>query len=158
MAVPRILDSLRGVATEAGGALLGRLQHVRLPGVGQSSSADDPETAARRWRAVTVLCSPEQVGTGADLPAPLAALGNRVEVRITPAPGDRGTELAARYRDRPSDDDLRALRSALRQAKQLIEVGEVLRVDPAPHGVRKRTPQGAALEGATARARGEGVL
>jgi hypothetical protein len=158
MAVPRILDSLRGAATEAGGALLGRLQHVRLPGVGQSSVPDDPETAARRWRAVTVLCSPEQVGTGADLPAPLATLGDRLEVRITPAPGDRGTELAARYRDRPSDDDLRALRSALRQAKQLIEVGEVLRVDPAPHGVRKRTRQGAALEGATARAGGEGVL
>lgn len=99
MAVPRILDSLRGAATEAGGALLGRLQHVRLPGVGQSSSADDPETAARRWRAVTVLRSPEQIGTGADLPAPLAALGDRVEVRVTPAPGDRGAELAARYRD-----------------------------------------------------------
>ena len=158
MAVPRLLDSLRGAATEAGGALLGRLQHVRLPGVGQSSSTDDPGTAARRWRAVTVLCSPEQVGTGTDLPAPLAALGDRIEVRITPAPGDRGTELAARYRERPSDDELRTLRSALREAKQLIEVGEVLRVDPAPHGVRKETPQGAALEGMTRRARGEGVL
>ena len=158
MAVPRILDSLRGAAAEAGGALLGRLQHVRLPGVGQSSSADDPETAARRWRAVTVLRSPQQIGTGADLPAPLASLGDRVEVRITPAPGDRGAELAARYRDLPSDDDLRALRSALREAKQLLEVGEVLRVDPAPHGTRKATPQGAVLEGATARAGGEGVL
>ena len=158
MAVPRILDSLRGAAAEAGGALLGRLQHVRLPGVGQSSSADDPETAARRWRAVTVLRSPGEIGTGAGLPAPLAALGDRVEVRVTPAPGDRGAELAARYRDLPSDDDLRALRSALREAKQLIEVGEVLRVDTAPHGTRKKTPQGAALEGATARAGGEGVL
>ena len=57
MAVPRFLDSLRGAATEAGGALLGRLQHVRLPGLGQSSVSEDPETAARRWRAVTVLCS-----------------------------------------------------------------------------------------------------
>jgi hypothetical protein len=158
MAVPRLLDSLRGAATQAGGALLGRLQHVRLPGLGQSSVPEDPETAARRWRAVTVLCSPEQVGTGADLPAPLAALGDRLDLRITPAPGDRGTELAARYRDRPSDDDLRALRSALRETKQLIEVGEVLRVDPAPHGVRTPTPQGTALEGATARAGGEGVL
>ncbi|MGY1680752.1 hypothetical protein [Geodermatophilus sp. SYSU D01176] len=158
MVVPRFLDSLRGAATEAGGALLGRLQHVRLPGAGQSSSTDAPGTAARRWRAVTVLCPPEQVGTGTDLPAPLAALGDRIEVRITPAPGDRGTELAARYRDRPSDDELRALRSALREAKQLIEVGEVLRVDPAPHGVRTPTPQGAALEGMTRRAGGEGVL
>jgi hypothetical protein len=158
MAVPRILDSLRGAATEAGGALLGRLQHVRLPGLGQSSTTEAPETAARRWRAVTVLCSPEQVGTGADLPGPLAALGDRVELRITPAPGDRGTELAARYRDRPSDDDLRALRSALREAKQLMETGEVLRVEPQPHGHRKPTPQGAAVEGMAARASEEGTL
>ncbi|WP_233495933.1 hypothetical protein [Geodermatophilus sp. TF02-6] len=156
--MPKILDSLRGAATEAGGALLGRLQHARLPGVGQSSVTDDPDTAARRWRAVTVLCSPERIGTGADLPAPLAALGDRLEVRITPAPGDKGTELAARFRDRPSDDDLGRLRAALREAKQLIEVGEVLRVDPVPHGVREPTPQGAALEGMTAAAGKEGVL
>ncbi|MGY1702982.1 hypothetical protein ACI79C_00275 [Geodermatophilus sp. SYSU D00697] len=158
MALPRILDTVRGAAAGAGGALLGRLQHVRLPGVGQASVTDDPATAARRWRAVTVLCPPEQVGTGADLPAPLAALGDRVEVRVTPAPGDRGAELAARYRDRASDEDLGRLRAALREAKQLIEVGEVLRVDPAPHGVRKATPQGAALEGTTAAAGKEGVL
>ena len=158
MAVPRLLDSLRGAATEAGGALLGRLQHVRLPGVGQSSSTDDPGTAARRWRAVTVLCSPEQVGTGTDLPAPLAALGDRIELRITAAPGDRGTELAARYRDRPSDDDLGRLRAALREAKQLIETGEVLRVEPQPHGHRRRTPQGAAVEGMAAQAPTEGAL
>ena len=158
MVVPRFLDSLRGAATEAGGALLGRLQHVRLPGVGQSSATDDPATAARRWRAVTVLCSPEQVGTGTDLPAPLAALGDRLELRITPAPGDRGTELAARYRDRPSDDDLGRLRAALREAKQLIETGEVLRVEPQPHGHRRRTPPGAVVEGMAAQAPTEGAL
>jgi hypothetical protein len=104
---------------------------------------------------VTVLCGPEELG---DLPAPLAALGDRVEVRTTPAPADRGTELAARYRDRPTADDLEALRRALREAKQLVEVGEVLRVDPVPHGTRKPTPQGALLEGVTERAPGEGVL
>src|SRR5918998_6446731 len=157
MAVPRFLDSLRGAATEAGGALLGRLQHVGLPGVGQSSSADDPETAARRWRAVTVLCSPEQVGTEADLPAPLVALGDRVEVRVTPAPGDRGTELAARYRGTPGEQQIGDLRAALREAKALLEVGEVLRVDPQPHGTRLATPQGAALEGAAKAAPREGV-
>jgi hypothetical protein len=156
MALPRILDTLRGAATDAGGVVLGRLQHLRLPGVGQSSVTDDAETSARRWRAVTVLCPPERIGT--DLPAPLAALGDRLELRTTPAPGDRGTELAARFRDRPSDDDLGRLRAALREAKQLIEVGEVLRVDPAPHGARKPTPQGAALEGMTASAGKQGVL
>ena len=158
MAVPRLLDSLRGAATEAGGALLGRLQHVRLPGLGQSSVPEDPETAARRWRAVTVRCPPDRIGTGADLPAPLAALGDRIEVRITAAPGDKGTELAARYQERASDEEIGRLRAALREAKQLIEVGEVTRVDPAPHGVRKPTPQGAVLEGATTRAGEEGVL
>jgi len=156
--VPRLLDSLRGAATQAGGALLGRLQHVRLPGIGTASAKDDPETAARRWRVVTVRCSPERIGTGADLPAPLAALGDRIAVRITPAPGDKGTELAARHRERVSDEEIGRLRTALREAKQLIEVGEVTRVDPAPHGVRKPTPQGAVLEGATARAGEEGVL
>ena len=46
-----------------------------------------------------------------------------------------------------SGNDLQAdLRSALRQAKQLIEVGEVLAVDPAPHGRRTATPGGVLLE------------
>jgi hypothetical protein len=151
-------NSLLSRAADVGGALLGRLQSLRLPGVGTASARDDPETAARRWRAVTVRCSEERIGTGADLPAPLAALGDRIEVRITPAPGDKGTELAARYRERASDEQIGRLRAALREAKQLIEVGEVIRVDPAPHGVRKPTPQGAALEGATTRAGKEGVL
>jgi hypothetical protein len=157
MDLNQLIGRASGLAGGAGAALLKQLQHVRVPGAGQASATDAPEVAARRWRAVTVLREPADVD-GAGLPAPLAALGDRLDLRITPAPGDRGTELAARYRDRPSDDDLRALRSALRETKQLIEVGEVLRVDPAPHGVRKPTPQGAALEGATARAGGEGVL
>ena len=151
-------NSLLSRAADVGGALLGRLQSLRLPGIGTASAKDAPETAARRWRAVTVRCDPDRIGTGADLPAPLAALGERIEVRITPAPGDKGTELAARYQERASDEEIGRLRAALREAKQLIEVGEVTRVDPAPHGVRKPTPQGAVLEGATTRAGEEGVL
>ncbi len=50
------------------------------------------------------------------------------------------------------------LRAALRHAKQLIEVGEVLRVEPQPHGRRTPTPQGAAVEGAAEQAPKEGVL
>ena len=144
-------------AADLGGTLLNRLQGLKLPGVGTASVSDDPERAARRWRVVTVLCSPTDVSVD-DLPAPLAALGSLVEVRVTPAPGDKGTELAARYRERASDEQIGQLRAALREAKQLIEVGEVIRVDPAPHGVRKPTPQGAVLEGATTRAGKEGVL
>ncbi|RFU23227.1 hypothetical protein [Geodermatophilus marinus] len=158
MAAPTLLDRAAGLAGAAGAELLRRLQHVRLPGAGQASTTDDPGTAARRWRAVTVLRPPAEVGTGADLPAPLAALGERVEVRVTPAPGDRGSELAARFREPAGEEDLGRLRAALREAKQLLEVGEVLRVDPQPHGRRAGTPQGAALEGAAASAGKEGVL
>ena len=79
-------------------------------------------------------------------------------VRVTAAPGDRGAELAARFRGPVSEAEIGELRSALRQVKQLAEVGEVLRLDPAPHGHRSATPQGAALDGMTARAAKEGVL
>ena len=155
MALP---DLVSRVAGAAGGFALRRLQSVRLPGVGSASVTEDAETAARRWRAVTVLAPPERVGTAVGPPPPLAAMADRIEVRVTPAPGDRGTELAARFRGPASADDVGELRAALRQAKQLIEVGEVLRVEPQPHGRRTPTPQGAAVEGAAEQAPKEGVL
>lgn len=112
-------------------------------------------TTNQGWLAVTVLCDPSDIDTAA-LPAPLAELGRRIEVRVTPAPADKGSELAARLRDRPASgsavsrltgsDPQADLRSALRRAKQLIEVGEVLVVDPAPHGHRKKTPGGLLLQ------------
>ncbi|MGY1917020.1 hypothetical protein [Blastococcus sp. SYSU DS0973] len=149
---------LPAIVSRAGGALLSTLQHVRLPGVGQASVTDDPATAARRWRAVTVLKKPDQVGSAVSPPPPLDRFGDRLEVRILPAPVDKGTELAARFRDTPSDDEIGELRAALREAKQRLETGEVLRVDPQPHGHREPTPQGAALEGMTEQAPKEGVL
>lgn len=107
------------------------------------------------WLAVTVLCEPSDIDTTA-LPAPLAELGARIEARVTPAPADKGTELAVRWRNRPAtgsavsrltgSDPQADLRSALRQAKQLMEVGEVLVVDPVPHGHRKKTPGGLLLQ------------
>jgi hypothetical protein len=156
MELNQLIGRATGAAGGAGAALLKQLQHVRVPGAGQASTTDDPERAARRWRVVTVLRDPADVS--ASLPAPLAALGDRVEVRVTPAPGDRGTELAARYRGTPGEEEIGDLRAALREAKALLEVGEVLRVDPQPHGHRAATPQGAALEGAAAAAPREGVL
>jgi hypothetical protein len=152
-----LIGRATGLAGDAGAALLRQLQHVRVPGAGQASATDAPEVAARRWRAVTVLREPADVDA-AGLPAPLAALGDRIEVRTTPAPGDRGTELAARYRGTPGEEEIGDLRAALREAKALLEVGEVLRVDPQPHGTRPATPQGAALEGAAKAAPREGVL
>ena len=44
------------------------------------------------------------------------------------------------------------------EAKELLEVGEVLRVDPQPAGHRPVTPAGKALDAITRRAGGEGVL
>jgi hypothetical protein len=156
MPLPKIVARAAGLAGEAGGSALKQLQHLRLPGVGPSSVTDDPRTAARRWRAVTVLTDPDQLRT--TTPAPLTAFAERLEVRVTPAPGGKGTELAARFLGPVTEDDIGELRAALRESKQLIEVGEVLRVDPTPHGHRPSTPQGEALEGATRRAPQEGVL
>ncbi|SFF58761.1 hypothetical protein [Blastococcus tunisiensis] len=158
MATSSLLSRISEVASSAGGALLGRAQSLRLPGVGTASAKDSPEVAARRWRAVTVLT--DRIGTGPDLPAPLAAFGDRIEVRTTPAPAGKGTELAARFTAPADATDERVgkLREALRQAKQLIETGEVLRIEPQPEGRRPETPQGRVLEGAAARAPKEGVL
>lgn len=146
-----------------GGAVLvvRRLRHRRPGGAGEPRS---------RWRAVTIDGQPEEVMPGGRVPGPLAELGDLVEVAVRVAPGGKGTELRARLRGpepagaasaaaRLSGDDPRErLRAALREAKQLIEVGEVLRVDPTPHGRRKATPTGAVVEAASERAAGEGVL
>ncbi|MGY1837726.1 MULTISPECIES: hypothetical protein [unclassified Modestobacter] len=156
MDLSKIVARATGLAGEAGSNALKQLQHIRVPGVGQASVTDDPQTAARRWRAVTVLTDVDTLRTTP--PPPLAAFGDRLEIRVTPAPGDRGAELAARFRGPVTEDEIGELRAALREAKQLVEVGEVLRVDPAPHGHRKPTPQGAAVEGMTEQAPKEGVL
>jgi hypothetical protein len=136
---------------------------------GDAPRAGDPEPRSR-WRSVTINKTAEEVMPGGRVPEPLAALGDRIEVQVRTAPGGKGTELAARLRQpepggpgslasRASGDDPRQqVRSALRQAKQLIEVGEILRVDPAPHGTRSATPTGKLVEVATRRAGGEGVL
>ena len=84
----------------------------------------------------------------------MADFGDQIEVRIRPAADSKGTELAARLRTssgtkvtRLSGKDPQAdLRSGLRRAKQLIEVGEVLAVDPAPHGKRSASIGGVLLE------------
>jgi hypothetical protein len=129
-----------------------------------------PETngGADRWHVVTVNRPPEEVSPGGRLPEPLAELGDQIEVQIRPAPGDRGMELAARFRGRvPSglsgaaarltgQDPRQSVRAALREAKMLIETGEVLRPDESP--TTRRTPINLPLELAVRRARGEGRL
>jgi hypothetical protein len=139
----------------------------------QRRVAADPGEAAEprnRWRAVSINRNPDEVMPENRVPAPLADLGDLVEVEVRPAPGGRGSELRARLRSpepagvasaaaRLSGDDPRQrVRAALREAKQLIEVGEILRVDPTPHGRRTATPTGALVDAATKRAGGEGLL
>ncbi|MDZ5661766.1 hypothetical protein SFC79_08330 [Nocardioides sp. S-58] len=150
---------------EAARGVVSRLQQT----LAETPVAMDDE-ARSRWRSVTINRRQDEVMPSGKLPGPLAALGDSVEVEVRPAPGGKGTELAARLRtagptgprsvpaSSEDEDPRERVRSALREAKQLIEVGEVLRVDPAPHGHRPPTPGGKLVESATRHAGGEGVL
>ena len=111
-----------------------------------------------RWVAVTVLQPPSEVTASGAL-APLESLGAAVEPTVTEARGGRGTELAARWR--PGQDSgrpLDELRSTLREVKQVLEVGEVLRSVPRPEGSRPSTPGGRLIDVAERRSQGKGVL
>ncbi len=107
---------------------------------------------------VTVALPADQVLPGGRPPAPLARFGDAVTVTTRP-PADpgKGTELVVTV-NRPGKASAGDVRSALRQAKQLLETGEILRNDPVPHGRRRPTPSGLLLEAATRRAPKEGVL
>jgi len=160
-AVGAFVIALGGVAV----AIARQLQH-RTDG----AAGTDEEESRSRWRGVTINRSPAEVMLDGQLPQPLAALGDLIEVEVAQAPGGRGTELRARLRQAvPSgavsaaarlsgNDQRQQVRSALREAKQLIEVGEVLRVNPTPHGKRPATPAGKLVDIAARRAPGEGVL
>nr|BFE55537.1 hypothetical protein GCM10020063_000630 [Dactylosporangium thailandense] len=133
---------------------------VVLAAVGAGAIAGGVMVARRRraagpdrWHAVTVNCSPGQLDP---LPPPLNELGFPVEVRIRPAPGDRGTELAARVASGADPKRVRRLRAALREARSLAEVGEVLLPD-AP-ATTKPTLRSAPLAYATKHGREEGRL
>jgi hypothetical protein len=150
------------LAGVSAGVLAVRRMTTRQLGDGAARVARD------RWHTVTVNRPPEEVAPEGRLPEPLAALGDTVEVQVRPAPGNRGTELAARPRTgAPSGlrraaaraagaDPRQDVRTALRQAKQLAEIGEVLEPDKPP--TTRRTLRGLPLELATRRARGEGRL
>jgi hypothetical protein len=139
-------------AMHAGEALVRQVRSAINP---SARTPGRPGQPASGWLVVTVLCEPSAIDI-AELPTPLAELGDQIEVRVRPAADSKGTELAARLTDGVSSgtavqrlsgsDPQSDVRSALRRAKQLIEVGEVLAVDPAPHGKRSATPGGLLLE------------
>jgi hypothetical protein len=146
------IGNVASLAARAGGSVVRQVRSAIDPSAARPAGAGQP---ASGWLVVTVFREPSDVDT-TELPAPLAEFGDRIEVRVRPAADGNGTELAARLRDRPSSgttlsrlsgsDPHADLRSALRRAKQLLEVGEVLAVDPAPHGKRTATPGGVLLE------------
>jgi hypothetical protein len=105
-----------------------------------------------RWHAVTVNRPLNELTAADALPEPLAALGDGVETRMRAAPGGRGTEVLARS----AGAGPRAVRRALREAKSLLETGEVLRPD-AP-ATTERTLLNRPLEYATRHGREDGTL
>lgn len=130
---------------------------------GPHRSEDD--ATRNRWLAVTVLRSPDEVVSDGSLPTPLAELGDLVEVQVRPAPGDKGTELAARLtRQGPTSaaarvqgkDPRQRVRVALREAKSILEVGEIVRPDAPP--TTHPGPGGRLVGKATDIAQGEGRL
>jgi hypothetical protein len=145
------IGNVASLAARAGGSVVRQVRAAIDPSAARPAGGGRP---ASGWLFVTVYREPSEVDT-AQLPAPLAEFGDRIEIRVRAAPDAKGTELGARMRDRPSgsalsrlsgSDPQADLRSALRRAKQLIEVGEVLRANPTPHGKRTATPGGVLLE------------
>ena len=121
------------------------------------------ERERQRWLAVTVEGDPAQVNRGGQLPGPLAELDGNIEVEVRPGPGSWGIEISARpaavSRSAAADRQLRArLRLALRQTKQLLEVGEVLVAEPRPEGRRRATVGGKLVDHAVRTADEKGVL
>lgn len=111
-----------------------------------------------RWLAVTVYRQPDDVRAEVDGSGPLSRMRNEIEVTVRQAPGDKGTEVAARPTgpDGGSVELRRAIRAALRETKSLLECGEV--VEPSRPGSSHPGPAGQVLRAVTSRAWGEGRL
>jgi hypothetical protein len=137
-------------AVAGAAAMLRRTAARRLGGPVAGASADP-----HRWHVVTVNRDPGEVGNLDE--TPLGAVAG-IEITTRPAPGDRGTEIAARLTETGDDDHdrLRELRTALRDTRQVLEVGWVLHPDRP--GTTEGTPLNAPLREATAHGKGEGRL
>jgi hypothetical protein len=123
----------------------------RPPSGWSGSGAVDPE----RWRVVTVNRSLAEVGDA--LPEPLAKLGEALEVRVSAAPGDKGTEIAARLKATgDGNPSVEEVRRALREGKQILEVGWVL--EPNRNTTTRPTLLNVGLRWATEHARRVGRL
>ncbi len=161
---------MMATAAAAGAAGLAWLTS-RLVGstVGQAIMGSTQGGGVNHWLTVTVNCPPERLAAdGGQLPEPITRLAGRTEVSVRPAPGDRGSELGLRLISPPPEglavvaarlrggDPRQELRRALRDAKSLIETGEVIRPDEPP--TTHPTVTGKLLDLAIARSGGEGRL
>lgn len=151
--------AIGGLAALAGGAWLAR----------EARSDGGREPGIDRWLVVTVNRPPQEITAEGRIPGPLGELADHIELQVRPAPGDKGTEIAARMRgpvpenatgpvarlkgDHPSQE----LRLALRGTKSILECGEI--VQPDPWDTTKPTAAGKLFDAvAVSRARGEGRL
>jgi hypothetical protein len=100
------------------------------------------------WHTITVDAPPQRLAPGGAALAELADLSGLIELRVQPAPGGKGTELAARLRagEHPhplrrlrGTDPVQQLRGAMRRVKQVAETGEVLMADAS--GAPDRSPR-----------------
>jgi hypothetical protein len=132
--------------------------------VRQKHETDGDARHPEGWKAVTILGDAKGFAEGG-YPEPLKRIEDVLEIRLNPAPGDKGFELHARLREGADvgaviddKDPDQAVRVALRDAKQWFETGDILRATPRPHGHRPPTPLGTAVDKAEEDAKGEGVL
>ena len=89
------IGNVASVAARAGGTVVRQVRSVIDPSAARPAGAGQP---ASGWLAVTVFREPADIDAAA-LPAPLAEYVDRIEVRVRPAAGGKGTELSARLRD-----------------------------------------------------------
>jgi hypothetical protein len=104
-----------------------------------------------RWHAATVNLPPERVSDDGAAPPPLRDMSG-IEVRMQQAPDGKGTEIYVRS----TGADVGDVRRALREAKSLLEVGDVLL--PAGPPTTQPTPLNKPIRTATEHAREEGRL
>ncbi|MEU6807929.1 hypothetical protein ABZ920_02705 [Streptomyces sp. NPDC046831] len=149
-------------------ALSAAVSVARRAGEAIRPGASHAQETEPRWHVMTVCASADEVAPGGKLPEPLARLGDAIDTQLRPAPGDRGTELASRLHDKEhagprgtseretGDDPVQELRTALREAKALVETGEILLPDWPP--TNRPTVTGRPLDKMIEKARGGGRL
>lgn len=126
--------------------------------VGSADQRPDGAGGPGRWLVVTIYRQVEDVRNQVDGPGPLDRVRDGIELTVRPAPGGKGTELAARPTapDGGSVDLRRTVRAALRETKSILECGEV--VEPSRPGSSHPGAAGQLLRAVTKRAWGEGRL